>query len=100
MTVSQNQQPLTVVNRFDDINTPGAWLAIASGQVYQLTPEAIKPGHSPVFGVPGVGRCVLLSSRFDTPMSKLRLIASQNGYQVNLASANATDQPSDNISRS
>ncbi|MDO8574343.1 MAG: hypothetical protein Q7R86_01845 [bacterium] len=86
MAGTQNQKSLTVVNSFEDINTPGAWLAVDSGQLLQLTPESIKPGHSPVFGMPGVSRCVLLSGRFDTPMTKLRLIASQNGYQVNPAS--------------
>jgi len=86
MPATQNQKPLTVVNSFEDINTPGAWLAVNSGQLLQLTPESIKLGHSPVFGMPGVGRCVLLSNRFDTPMTKLRLIASQNGYQINPAS--------------
>ena len=86
MPVTQNQKPLTVVNCFDDINTPGAWLAVDSGQLLQLPPESIKPGHSPVLGMPGVGRCVLLSNRFDIPMTKLRLIASQSGYQINPAS--------------
>ena len=70
---------------FEEIETPGAYLEVQTGRLYRLTSDSILPGHSPIFSMVSKEPTtfVLLCDDPSIPISKARLIASNNDYWPN-----------------
>ena len=70
---------------FNQIETPGAYLVVSSGDLIRVPHEALAPGHSPLVTITSAGetRVAKLSDNPATPISVLRTIAADNDYYVN-----------------
>jgi hypothetical protein len=70
---------------FNQIDAPGAYLVVASGDLVRVAPEALAPGHSPLVTITSAGdtRVAKLSDNPATPISVLRTIAADNDYFTN-----------------
>jgi hypothetical protein len=77
-------QRLNVVN-WNDVNSPGCYLFIGSGDLARVTADAVQLGHSPLITITSNGstQVAKLSDDPTTVISKLRQIASDSDYQVN-----------------
>lgn len=71
---------------WNEIEHPGSYLFIETGELVRIPGEALAPGHSPLIRLTSVGgepRVAKLSEDPATPISVLRAIAADNDYAVN-----------------
>lgn len=70
---------------WNDIEHPGCYLVIGSGDLIRVPQEALLTGHSPVITVTSNGetRVAKLTDNPATPISTLRTIAADNDFTVN-----------------
>jgi hypothetical protein len=69
---------------WNEINEPGCYLVIGSGNLVRIPSDAIAPGHSPLITISSNGetRVAKISDNPATPISTLRAIAADNDYFV------------------
>lgn len=70
---------------FNEIERPGSYLILSTGDLVRVPPEGLAPGHSPLITVTSIGetRVAKLSNNPATPISVLRNIAADNDLLVN-----------------
>lgn len=70
---------------WNQIQRPGAYLILGSGDLIRVPQEALAPGHSPLITVTSAGetRVAKLSDNPSEPISVLRAFAADNDYFVN-----------------
>jgi hypothetical protein len=76
--------PLPVVP-FEEINEPGAYLDVNTGNLFRIPPEALRLGHSPVISVTSNGPfpvCKLSDDPFITRV-QAKIIASDHNLWTN-----------------
>lgn len=83
-TAERRVQRLTEMG-FNEIDRPGSYLIIGTGDLVRVPLDALAGGHSPLITVTSVGetRVAKLSENPATPISVLRTIAADNDYFVN-----------------
>lgn len=69
---------------FNEIESPGSYVALGSGTLFRVPPEGLAAGHSPLISITSSGevRVAKLSDSPATPISKLRTIAADNDILV------------------
>ena len=70
---------------WNEIDEPGSYLFVRSGDLVRVPPEALAPGHSPLMSIVSNGetRVARLSENPAVPITVLRNIAADNDYFVN-----------------
>jgi hypothetical protein len=70
---------------WNDIQRPGSYLIIGSGDLVRVPQDALAPGHSPLITITSTGetRVAKLSDNPAEPISVLRAFAADNDYFVN-----------------
>lgn len=70
---------------WNEIDKPGAYLLIGSGDLVRVPREGLAGGHSPLVAITSLGdtRVAKLSDDPATPISVLRNIAADNDFMVN-----------------
>ena len=70
---------------WNQIQQPGAYLIIGSGDLVRVPQDALAPGHSPLITITSTGetRVAKLSDNPAEPISVLRAFAADNDYFVN-----------------
>ncbi len=70
---------------FNDINEPGSYVMLSTGDLVRVPPEAVAPGHSPLISIysRGVTRVAQLSMNDAELITTLRHIAADNDIQSN-----------------
>jgi len=70
---------------WNEINRPGCYLMVGSGDLARISSEALAVGHSPLITITSTGetRVAMLSHNPAEPISVLRSIAADNDYFVN-----------------
>ncbi len=70
---------------WNDIDFPGCYLLIDSGELVRIPEEALAPGHSPLVTITSSRdtRVARLSENPSEPISVLRATAADNDYFVN-----------------
>ena len=71
--------------QWNNIQDPGCYLMVQSGDLVRISPESLAPGHSPLltFSSKNEVRVAKLSGNVAEPISVLRAIAADNDYFVN-----------------
>ena len=71
--------------QWNNIQDPGCYLMVQSGDLVRISPESLAPGHSPLltFTSKNEIRVAKLSQNPSEPISVLRAIAADNDYFVN-----------------
>jgi hypothetical protein len=71
--------------QWNNIQNPGSYLMVGSGDLVRISPESLAPGHSPLltFTSKNEVRVAKLSDNTSEPISVLRAIAADNDYFVN-----------------
>lgn len=70
---------------WSEIERPGSYLLVDSGDLVRIPAQAIAPGRSPVVTLTSVGgtRVALLSTNAAEPTQALRTLAARHNYFVN-----------------
>ena len=70
---------------WNEIDRPGSYLFLQSGQLFRIPQEVLSPGHSPLISIASTEqtRVARLTEDQATPISKLRAIAADHDYCVN-----------------
>jgi len=70
---------------WNEIERPGSYLILESGDLVQIPPDALAPDHSPLIAITSSGetRVAKLSENPAEPISVLRSFAADNDYFVN-----------------
>ena len=70
---------------WNQIEHPGSYLIIGSGDLARVPSDALAPGHSPLITITSSGetRVAKLSDNPAEPISVLRSFAADNDYHVN-----------------
>lgn len=70
---------------WNEIDGPGSYLFVTSGDLVRVPSEALAPGHSPLMSITSHGetRVARLSENPAVPITVLRNIAADNDYFVN-----------------
>jgi hypothetical protein len=70
---------------WNEIDRPGCYLIVGSGDLIRIPQEAIATGHSPLITVTSAGetRVARLTENPATPISTMRSVAADNDYFVN-----------------
>ncbi len=70
---------------WNDIEHPGCYLIVNSGDLVRVPKDALAPGHSPLISITSTGgtRVARLSDDPGEPISTLRAFAADNDYFVN-----------------
>jgi len=70
---------------WNNVENPGSYLIVESGDLVRIPAEALAAGHSPLISVTSIDetRLAQLSDNPATPISKLRTIAADNDFYVN-----------------
>lgn len=70
---------------FEEINEPGAYLDINTGNLYRIPPEALRLGHSPVISVTCNGTFAVCRLSDDPYITRVhaKTIASDNNFWTN-----------------
>ncbi len=70
---------------WNDIDTPGCYLLVESGELVRIPQEALAPGHSPLVTITSTKdmRVARISENPAEAISTLRSIAADNDYYVN-----------------
>lgn len=70
---------------WNEIDGPGSYVLVASGDLVRVPTEALAPGHSPLMSITSHGetRVAKLSDNPSVPITVLRTIAADNDYFVN-----------------
>jgi hypothetical protein len=70
---------------WNDIQRPGCYLILGSGDLVRVPQDALAPGHSPLITITSSGetRVAKLSDNPAEPISVLRSFAADNDYFVN-----------------
>ncbi len=70
---------------WSEIERPGSYLIIGTGDLVRMPPEALAAGHSPLITLTSYEekRLAKLTDSPATPISKLRTIAADNDFFVN-----------------
>ncbi len=70
---------------WNEIEQPGCYLLVESGDLARIPQEALAPGHSPLITVTSANetRVARLSDNPAEPISVLRAVAADNDYFVN-----------------
>jgi hypothetical protein len=70
---------------WNEIQRPGCYLIVGSGDLVRIPQDALAPGHSPLITVTSTGetRVAKLSDNPAEPISVLRSFAADNDYFVN-----------------
>jgi len=70
---------------WNEIERPGSYLILGSGDLVRVPPDALAPGHSPLITITSSGetRVAKLSENPAEPISVLRSFAADNDYFVN-----------------
>ena len=68
---------------WNEIQEPGCYLMIESGEFARVFPEALSPGHAPILITSVKGsRVAKLSHNPTEPISSLRIVAADHGYRI------------------
>ena len=70
---------------WNEIQRPGCYLIVGSGDLVRVPQDALAPGHSPLITITSTGetRVARLSDDPAEPISALRAFAADNDYFVN-----------------
>ena len=70
---------------WNNVEHPGSYLIIGTGDLVRIPSEALAAGHSPHIAITSNGetRLAQLTGNPATPISKLRMIAADNDFHVN-----------------
>ncbi len=70
---------------FNEINEPGCYVMLSTGDLVRVPPEAIAQGHSPLITIHsrGITRVAQLSEDDAEPITTLRHIAADNDIHPN-----------------
>jgi hypothetical protein len=70
---------------WNQIQQPGSYLILGSGDLVRVPQDALAPGHSPLITITSTGetRVAKLSDNPAEPISVLRSFAADNDYFVN-----------------
>jgi hypothetical protein len=70
---------------WNEIQRPGCYLILGSGDLVRVPQDALAPGHSPLITITSSGetRVARLSDNPAEPISVLRAFAADNDYFVN-----------------
>ncbi|MGH9141288.1 MAG: hypothetical protein ACRD3J_04035 [Thermoanaerobaculia bacterium] len=70
---------------WNDIQRPGCYLILGSGDLVRVPQDSLAPGHSPLITITSSGetRVARLSDNPAEPISVLRSFAADNDYFVN-----------------
>lgn len=70
---------------WNEIQRPGCYLIVGSGDLVRVPQDALAPGHSPLISITSSGetRVAKLSDNPAEPISVLRAFAADNDYFVN-----------------
>lgn len=70
---------------WNEIDRPGCYLLIGSGDLVRVPSEALAAGHSPLISISSAGetRVARLAENPATPISALRTLAADNDFFVN-----------------
>lgn len=70
---------------FNEIESPGSYVFLASGTLVRIPADALAPGHSPLISITSASetRVARLSDNPATPISVLRTVAANNDIYVN-----------------
>ena len=70
---------------WNEIERPGCYLIVSSGDLVRVPQDALAPGHSPLMTITSTGgtRVARLSDDPAEPISALRAFAADNDYFVN-----------------
>jgi hypothetical protein len=70
---------------WNEIQRPGSYLILGSGDLVRVPSDALAPGHSPLITITSTGetRVAKLSENPAEPISVLRSFAADNDYFVN-----------------
>ena len=70
---------------WNEIQRPGSYLILGSGDLVRVPQDALAPGHSPLITITSAGetRVAKLSDNPAEPISVLRSFAADNDYFVN-----------------
>lgn len=70
---------------WNEIQRPGCYLILGSGDLVRVPSDALAPGHSPLITITSTGetRVAKLSDNPAEPISVLRSFAADNDYYVN-----------------
>ncbi len=70
---------------WNEIERPGSYLIVGTGDLVRIPPEALAAGHSPLISLTSYEekRLAKLTDSPATPISKLRTIAADNDFFVN-----------------
>ncbi|MBI4477380.1 MAG: hypothetical protein HY654_09420 [Acidobacteria bacterium] len=70
---------------WNQIERPGCYLIVGSGDLVRVPQDALAPGHSPLVTITSIGetRVAKLSDNPAEPISALRAFAADNDYFVN-----------------
>jgi hypothetical protein len=70
---------------WNQIERPGSYLIVGSGDLIRVPSEGLAPGHSPLITITSSGetRVAKLSDNPAEPISVLRSFAADNDYYVN-----------------
>ncbi len=73
------------VLNFNEINEPGSYVMLSTGDLVRIPPEAVSPGHSPLITIHsrGVARVAQLSTNDAELITTLRHIAADNDIRTN-----------------
>jgi hypothetical protein len=83
-TSAQPERRLTET-LWSNIQDPGSYLMVQTGDLVRIGPESLAAGHSPLltFSSKNEVRVAKLSGNVSEPISVLRTIAADNDYFVN-----------------
>jgi len=84
VTVPETRKTVKILN-FNDINEPGSYVMLTTGDLVRVPPEAVTPGHSPLISIHSRGftRVAQLSTNDSELITTLRHIAADNDIQPN-----------------
>ena len=84
-TSAQSTSSRLTETQWNNIQNPGCYLMVNTGDLVRISPESLAPGHSPLltFTSKADVRVAKLSDNPAEPISVLRSIAADNDYFVN-----------------
>lgn len=84
LTETDFRKVVKVLN-FNEINEPGSYVMLSTGDLVRIPPEAVSPGHSPLITIHsrGVTRMAQLSNNDAELITTLRHIAADNDIRTN-----------------
>lgn len=83
-SADQRSSRLQVMS-WNEIQRPGCYLILGSGDLVRVPQDALAPGHSPLITITSTGQTQVakLSENPAEPISVLRSFAADNDYYVN-----------------